>query len=283
MRWLIVGGDMRSQALARIAADNGDSVDIMGLPYVTGTRTVSDVEGERYDAVVLPLPIAERNGRIPTPLLTDGKDGKGGSDITPALIAPTLTGNVWGGTPDVTLTKTVGERGGRLINPNDMESYAIANAYLTAEGAIVSALARYPGALKGTDVLIVGYGRIARCLARLLTAWNANVTVCARHQDARTWAEAEGCRAVSIGALATEAERCSILFQTAPVMLVDAYVIAGMKPGALVSDLTREGVDFTAAEERGLIAWRDSGVPGRYSPEAAGGILYDLIKKESEK
>jgi dipicolinate synthase subunit A len=249
----------------------------MGLPGVAGASVVTDADGGPYHAVALPFPVAERGGRVPAPLL---KEDPG---ITPEMIAPALSGTVWGGTPDAALSRVVSERGGRLVNPNDIEAYAIANAYLTAEGAVVSALARYPGALKGSEVLVVGYGRIARCLARLLMAWNARVTVCARHPDARAWAEAEGCRAVGIGALAAEAERCDILFQTAPAMLVDTYVIAGMKPGALVSDLTREGVDFTAADERGLVAWRDSGVPGRYAPDAAGRILYDIIKKETEK
>ncbi|MDR2657245.1 MAG: hypothetical protein LBB86_05400 [Oscillospiraceae bacterium] len=273
MRWLVVGGDLRSQALARIAADYGDNVDTIGLP-----GSVADRAGDKqYDAVLLPLPIAERGGRIPTPML-NGDPGVALDDIAQAL-----SGTVWGGTPGTVLTSAVALRGGRLINPSNLESYAIANARLTAEGAIVSALARYSGSIQGANVLIVGYGRIARCLARMLTAWNASVTVCARHPDARAWAEAEGCRTATIGALAHEAERCAILFQTAPVMLVDSYVVAGMRPGALVSDLTREGVDFTAADERGLIAWRDSGVPGRYAPAAAGRILFDIIHDETER
>ncbi|MDR0397430.1 MAG: hypothetical protein LBH66_09030 [Oscillospiraceae bacterium] len=277
MRWLIAGGDLRSRALAGIAAENGDQVDVMGLPGIAGASAISAVGDEPYQAVVLPLPVAERGGRVPTPLL---KDDPG---LTPDMLSGALSATVWGGTPDAALIRAVSDRGGRLVNPNDLEPYAIANAYLTAEGAIVSALARYPGALQGADVLVVGYGRIARCLARLLAAWNANVTVCARRADSRAWAEADGCKAVPIGALASEAERCAILFQTAPAMLVDAYVIAGMKPGALVSDLTREGVDFAAADDRGLDAWRDSGVPGKYAPQAAGRVLYDIIKKETEK
>ena len=74
------------------------------------------------------------------------------------------------------------------------EEYRIANARLTAEGAI--ALLRPETGLSGAHVLLLGYGRIARLLARELQKAGALVTAAARSAEQRAWAEAEGVEAL---------------------------------------------------------------------------------------
>jgi len=253
--------------LAEVAAAKGHDVQTVGLPGAPDSVSIEDARPAHI--TVLPIPIAERDGKIPTPISNE--------TLPLEQAAHLLSGTTWGGEPGAALGAVLQRGGVTMINPNDIESYAIANAHLSAEGAIVSALVRYPGTIQGARVLIVGYGRIARVLARLLDVWGANVIICARNPDARAWAQADGHLAHNMDELKRESSACDILFQTAPVMLVDSGIIGGMKRDALISDLTRGGVDIEAAESLGLTAWRDSGIPGKYAPAAAAKILYELI------
>jgi dipicolinate synthase subunit A len=260
--------------LAREAAAAGHSVTTVGLPEAVGVKSTTAAEATGARIVALPLPVAEADGVIPTPLT--------GAPLPLSSVEHLLRRKVWGGRAGPALTSALQRSGAVLIDPNDSETYAIPNAALSAEGAIVSALARYPGSAAGANALIVGYGRIGRVLARLISRWDARVCVCARDPVARAWAQADGHQTADMDALAQKASLCDILFQTAPAPLVDKTVIAGMRPGTLVSDLTRCGVNIEAAEERGLIAWRDGGIPGKYAPEAAAKILYEeLLRGDS--
>lgn len=271
MSWLIIGGDLRSLMLARIASGARNTVYSIGLPEVPGVESLTSAPPEAADVIVLPMPVAEQDGMIPAPLVNGSLPVEQAADL--------LRGRVWGGTAGPALTSILARGGVQLTNPNDLELYAVPNAALSAEGAVVSALSRYPGSAYGARVLIVGYGRIARVLARLIHSWGADAMVCARDPVQRAWAQADGHQAADISALAEMAAACDILFQTAPAMLVNKDVISGMNPGTFISDLTRGGVDIEAAEARGLAAWRDSGIPGRYAPEASARLLYDVITR----
>ena len=122
------------------------------------------------------------------------------------------------------------------------EEYRIANARLTAEGAI--ALLRPETGLSGAHVLLLGYGRIARLLARELQKAGALVTAAARSAEQRAWAEAEGVEALPLGALSGALGRFDIIIGTirapglpakyaperAAVILRDAVYAAAAQP-----------------------------------------------------
>jgi dipicolinate synthase subunit A len=264
LRLLIIGGDLRANGFARLAKTDGHEV------YTIGHGEEQDpVIPDTYDIVLLPIPIAEQGGYIPCVLSCE--------PILLPTISGLLTGRIWGGRQGAMLSSFLEKDGLVCRDPNDIETYAVANAYLSAEGAIVSALARYPGAILRKPALVVGYGRIGRCLVRLLTAWGADVTVAARDAVQREWAKAEGADAVDTAKLAEAAASSDIIFQTAPALLINETVISCVKKGTLISDLTKSGVDIDFANAHGLTAWRDSGIPGKYAPDAAAEILYKTV------
>jgi len=268
MSLLIIGGDLRSRFVADIAKARGQEVYTIG-------HGAEQEQLEKCNVVLLPIPVAEQDGLIPCALSPE--------PILLPAIQGLLTGRVWGGRQGAMLQQAVRNNNAEYRDPNDIEAYAIANAYISAEGAIVSALARYPGVIKQTRVLIVGYGRIGRCLSRLLNAWGAYVIVAARNTEQREWALADGSgETVNLDSLADAADRCDILFQTAPVMLINESILRRMKRGSLISDLTRNGADIELANKMGMNAWRDSGIPGRYAPEAAAKIIYEVICSKTE-
>lgn len=157
------------------------------------------------------------------------------------------------------------------------EEYQIAIAQLTAEGAI--ALLRPETGLSGAHVLLLGYGRIARLLARELQKAGALVTAAARSGEQRAWAEAEGIEALPLDALSGALDRFDVIIGTIPAPVLTEPLLALVRKDALLLELASApgGIDAAAAHERGLRYIRAPGLPAKYAPERAAVILRDAV------
>lgn len=157
------------------------------------------------------------------------------------------------------------------------EEYQIAIARLTAEGAV--ALLRPETGLSGAHVLLLGYGRIARLLARELQKAGALVTAAARSAEQRAWAEAEGIEALPLDALSGALDRFDVIIGTIPAPVLTEPLLALVRKDALLLELASApgGIDAAAAHERGLRYIRAPGLPAKYAPERAAVILRDAV------
>lgn len=157
------------------------------------------------------------------------------------------------------------------------EEYRIANARLTAEGAI--ALLRPETGLSGAHVLLLGYGRIARLLARELQKAGALVTAAARSAEQRAWAEAEGVEALPLDALSGALGRFDVIIGTIPAPVLTEPLLALVREDAVLLELASApgGIDAAAAHERALRYIRAPGLPAKYAPERAAVILRDAV------
>ena len=157
------------------------------------------------------------------------------------------------------------------------EEYQIANAQLTAEGAV--ALLRPETGLSGAHILLLGYGRIARLLARELQKAGALVTAAARSGEQRAWAEAEGIEALPLDALSGALDRFDVIIGTIPAPVLTEPLLALVRKDALLLELASApgGIDAAAAHERGLRYIRAPGLPAKYAPERAAVILRDAV------
>lgn len=157
------------------------------------------------------------------------------------------------------------------------EEYQIAIARLTAEGAI--ALLRPETGLSGAHILLLGYGRIARLLARELQKAGALVTAAARSGEQRAWAEAEGIEALPLDTLSGALDRFDVIIGTIPAPVLTEPLLALVRKDALLLELASApgGIDAAAAHERGLRYIRAPGLPAKYAPERAAVILRDAV------
>ena len=157
------------------------------------------------------------------------------------------------------------------------EEYQIAIARLTAEGAI--ALLRPETGLSGAHILLLGYGRIARLLARELQKAGALVTAAARSGEQRAWAEAEGIEALPLDALSGALDQFDVIIGTIPAPVLTEPLLALVRKDALLLELASApgGIDAAAAHERGLRYIRAPGLPAKYAPECAAVILRDAV------
>lgn len=198
--------------------------------------------------LLLPIPSFEADGSI-----------KGGGDLTEILAR---------------LPKTVTVIGGNLKRPELAEYetldlledpwYLARNASITAHCALELALAKLPITLEKCPVLIVGWGRIGKCLAKLLHGLGACVTVAARKESRRVMIDALGYQSCAIEDIRTEKYR--LIINTVPAMVLPAA------PGtALKMDLASvPGIG-------GKDVMQARGLPGKLAPESSGTLIAQTI------
>jgi dipicolinate synthase subunit A len=153
-----------------------------------------------------------------------------------------------------------------LQNPG----YVARNAHITACCALQLAMDRLPVILSELEVLVIGWGRIGKCLAHLLRQNGAHVTVAARKEADRAMLRALGYRAVDTEMLDTMPYR--LIFNTVPVMLLPQCPGNGLKID-LASKLGLGGLDVVWAR----------GLPGRYAPESSGQLIAQTVLQTVKK
>ena len=161
----VLGGDARQRYLAGLLRESDFTVRTFAVPGLTDTAPSLHRAVQNADAVCLPTP-AVRSGSI-----------TGFETLTPAQLLSDLGEStvVFGG--GLGAFKT-------LLQKTNTPHYdflqsttlALENAALTAEGALCLALQAMPEALQDAFVLVTGFGRIGKSLARKLRALGANGT-----------------------------------------------------------------------------------------------------------
>ena len=148
--------------------------------------------------------------------------------------------------------------------------YLAKNAAITSECALKAAAPHLNRTFSDSSVLILGWGRIGKCLARLLRGYGATVTVAARKANDRAMLEALGYRSVDYSQLSSVLPQCSILFNTVPNLPLHNDIL----------DTWKDGTAFDLASYPGMQG--DSviparGLPGKYAPKTTGKLIFDTI------
>lgn len=149
--------------------------------------------------------------------------------------------------------------------------YLAENAYITAECALEIGLSKSTIIIRQCPVLIIGWGRIGKCLAALLKALDAEVTVAARKETDRAMITALGYRAIDTGSIPEHLDSYRLIYNTAPEMILPRSVAKNMHPDCIKIDLaSKPGMDG-----EGIIWAR--GLPGIHRPESSGKLIADTL------
>ena len=160
------------------------------------------------------------------------------------------------------------------------ETLALENAELTAEAALPPLLARLPCPLRGSRILILGFGRIGKRLAWKLHTLGAAVTVAARRPEALTLARILGLQAEPLGPQLQGLAVYDAVVNTVPAPVICDVQLSAIRPDAALLELASLPGGFcpAAAERAGYLAAR--GLPGVYAPEAAAAVIRRAIFRE---
>lgn len=164
------------------------------------------------------------------------------------------------------------------------ESFAVKNAYLTAEGAIALAVTESDLSLISSKILIVGFGRIGKALLNLLKPFTSDITVCARSKEQRIEAKMNNAKVCDLTALKQENDY-DFVFNTVPFPVLNDKELKTMKRSTLIIDLASfpGGVDKHIASSLGIKLIHALGIPAKYSPKTAGKYVAEAVKEIAEE
>ena len=182
------------------------------------------------------------------------------------------------------LPKTVTVLGGNLHHPL-LEGYATIdllqdawylaqNAAITADCALQVARNHLPVVLERCPVLVLGWGRIGKCLAKLLKATGAHVTVAARKETDLAMLQALGYEAEQTEKLRFGLVKYRLIFNTVPHLVLDQDQICHCGSDCVKIELAScpgiAGTDVIQAR----------GLPGKMAPESAGLLIAKSVIRQ---
>ena len=147
------------------------------------------------------------------------------------------------------------------------EGYLAENAYITAECALDVALPYLTVTLRHCPVLVIGWGRIGKCLGKILKALDSDVTISARKPADLAMISALGYHAVHTGTISESIGQYRLIFNTVPSPVLSWAELQRCRNDCVKIELA--STDGMVGED--LIIAR--GLPGIHLPESSGQLI----------
>lgn len=216
---------------------------------------ITDTPAPDVTHLLLPVPSFEADGRI-----------KGGGVLEHILADLPESITVIGGN-----LQHPGLAGYKTVDLLSDAYYLAQNAAITADCAIRIAGSNIPVVFFGCPILIIGWGRIGKCLAAQLQAMGAKVTVAARKETDRAMLRALGFCTEDPGKLRHSLTRYRVIFNTVPFPVLDKTQVGHCQPDCVLIDLASKlGIDSSN------VIWA-RGLPGKDAPESSGHLIARTI------
>ena len=145
------------------------------------------------------------------------------------------------------------------------DSYYLAeNAAITAKCALEIVEKNSTDSLEGTCVLILGWGRIGKCLCRLLEKKGCRISVAARKEADRAMVHTLGWQSIPIHKIEKELRHFDVIINTVPEMILPHL---DTKENAIILEL---------ASKPGMCGeniLNCRGLPNKMAPDASGELI----------
>ena len=217
--------------------------------------TVTDRPEPDVTHLLLPVPSFEKNGRIRGGLILEHLLGELPDSVT-----------VIGGNLDHPMLDSY-----RKLDLLQDPMYLAENAAITADCALRIAASKLTTVFRDCPILILGWGRIGKCLGALLQTMGSDVTVAVRRESDRAMLRALRFRGENIGKIGDCLSRYRIIFNTVPTLLLTGDMLRHCRKDCICIDLASvpgmEGSDVIIAR----------GLPGKDTPEASGLLIAKTV------
>lgn len=147
--------------------------------------------------------------------------------------------------------------------------YLAENAAITADCAVRVAAPLLKSTFRNTRALVIGWGRIGKCLARLLQHLDCQVTVAARKSQDRAILQALGYTAIGTAEPAA-LSKYGLIYNTVPEIICQQEVCPDWGSGVKIDLASRQGLIGSD------VVWA-RGLPGIHAPESSGTLIAKTI------
>ena len=276
----IIGGDLRIIKLAKILAEDNNVVYVSGLENVEELKEIKNIifceklqdAVKQSEIIIGPIPFSSDGININTPFSNKKISIRELMHNINAKIL--IAGNILPEVYDLANDEYI-----EIIDIMKREELAVLNTIATAEGAIEIAIANTNKIIHGSQILILGFGRIGKVLARKLAGLSAKVTCAARKDEDLAWIRAYGHMETNINTLGQNLEKYDIIMNTVPHTILTEERLKYVKQDCLLIDLASNpgGIDKKVAKERNLkLVWALA-LPGKVAPTTTAEFLKDTI------
>ncbi len=282
----VVGGDLRIVKLIEMLVKDGYTVYTYGLEMSEDLQKIEKVEMcptvtetvKNSKVVVGPIPLSSDRKNLSMPFSNIKLNV---DEFISCISGKTLiAGNI------VEETKRKLEQSNiQYIDLLKREEFTVLNTIATAEGTIQIAMEETQKTLHGSKVLIMGFGRIGKVLAKMLDGIGAKVYCEARKNEDIAWIKAYGYEPIHLNNLNEHLGEFEIIISTIPFQILDKDRLELVNKDAVIIDLASNpgGVDRKAAKEKDLkLIWALS-LPGKVAPLTSAiyikETLYHVLKE----
>lgn len=276
----IIGGDLRIIKLAKILSEDNNAVYVYGLENVEELKEIKNITFcqklqdavKQSEIIIGPIPFSSDGININTPFSNEKISIRELMHNINAKIL--IAGNILPEVYDLANDEYI-----EIIDIMKREELAVLNTIATAEGAIEIAIANTNKIIHGSQILILGFGRIGKVLARKLAGLSAKVTCAARKDEDLAWIRAYGHMETNINTLGQNLEKYDIIINTVPHTILTEERLKYVKQDCLLIDLASNpgGIDKKVAKERNLkLVWALA-LPGKVAPTTTAEFLKDTI------
>ena len=279
-KFAIIGGDLRIIKLAEMLADEENEIYVYGLEKsedIKNKARIIQCESikktiQNVEIVIGPIPFSSNGITLNTPFSEKEITVREMMHAINAkvLIAGGISPEVYGMANDEYI---------EIIDIMKREELAVLNTIATAEGTIQIAIENTNKILHGSEVLILGFGRIGKVLARKLAGLSAKVTCAARKDEDLAWIQAYGHKATNINTIGENLRQYDIIINTVPHMILNQERLQYLKDDCLLIDLASNpgGIDKKAVKDRKFkFVWALS-LPGKVAPTTSAEFIKDTI------
>ena len=166
-----------------------------------------------------------------------------------------------------------------VIDVMQREDFVVLNALATAEGTIQVAMENTEDTIHGSNILVLGFGRVAKMVAYKFLSLGAEVTCAARRAEDFAWIEAYGYKAIDINNMHEKLEDFDIIVNTVPVQILNKKELEFIRKDTLIIDLASNpgGVDRDEVKIQNLKFVWALALPGKVAPNTSAKFIKNTI------
>ena len=279
-KFLVLGGDLRSIKLAEMLTNDNNKVFTYGLEKSEEIDDNSKIDKitnlqnaiEKVDIIVAPTPFSEDGESLNSPFAKE-------EIKIEQIIKPNKNKILIAGGIKDNIKLQLEEKYSKVIDIMKREELVILNTIATAEGTIEVAIEKTDKILQGSNVLILGFGRVAKIVANKFSLLSTNVTCAARKISDLAWIEAYGYSSINIQEMLYDLKDFDIIINTVPQIIIKEKELKHMKSDVLLIDLASNpgGIDSKKAIQMGLKYEWALALPGKVAPLSSAKFIKDAI------
>lgn len=276
----VIGGDLITVKLVKELSKT-NKVIVFGLEYADELRDVANIvfadslkeAVENNRVIVAPMPLSVKSEYITTVF---SKQKIKTDDLKELLHNKILfAGDIWESTK-----KELEEQNTVCVDVLSNNELKIFSSIITAEGVLGIAIQETITTIHGLKVLVMGFGRAGKMIAKTFNAVGAKVSVEARKAADLAWIDAYNYEKVDLKDLESHLGKFDLIINTIPANILDNEKLKLFKRGSVLINLptiSETKIDIHEANKLGVKYIWASSLPQLVAPVTYAEIIKKVI------